>query len=218
MRRWSRSTRRRRSSECRAAARRPYDSLVTTLALPETYRLLKDTSDSLRHSASLLRAVGVLEYQYRHRSPEYQRSALDLFSGRSVHLFPRRIPDEFFESRRPEGTSSTYIEITYQPEQKPNVEEAYARSIDDLERCGILRPGDRVLTRVDLDIKSAYVIFDEHRQSPLQTLIDYLESRDIYTAGRYGRWDYYSMEDSIRSGKAIAEKIAPEVQAATLAR
>jgi protoporphyrinogen oxidase len=106
-----------------------------------------------------------------------------------------------------------YIEITYQPGQKPNVEEAYARSLADLERCGILRAGDRILTRVDLDIKSAYVIFDEHRQNHLQTLIDYLESRDIHTAGRYGRWDYYSMEDSIRSGKAIAEKIDAGVEA-----
>jgi hypothetical protein len=87
-----------------------------------------------------------------------------------------------------------------------------------LRRCGILRSGDRILTRLDLDIKSAYIIFDEHREAHLQNLIGYLESRDIHTAGRYGQWDYYSMEDSIRSGKAIAEKIAPEVQAATLAR
>jgi protoporphyrinogen oxidase len=118
----------------------------------------------------------------------------------------------FSKAVAPEGTSSMYIEITYQPGQKPDVEEAYVRSLADLERCGILRAGDRVLTRVDLDIKHGYVIFDEHRQTHLQTLIDYLESRDILTAGRYGRWDYYSMEDSIRSGKAIAEKIDVSVQ------
>jgi len=36
-------------------------------------------------------------------------------------------------------------------------------------------------------------------------LIEYLQSLDIYTAGRYGQWDYYSMEDSILSGKKAAE-------------
>jgi len=51
------------------------------------------------------------------------------------------------------------------------------------------------------------VVFDQHRQQHLQNLIDYLESRDIFTAGRYGRWDYYSMEDSILGGKAAAEQI-----------
>jgi protoporphyrinogen oxidase len=124
-------------------------------------------------------------------------------------------PMNFSKAVAPEGTSSMYIEITYAPGQKPDPAEAYARSIADLERCGILRPGDRILTRLDLDIKSAYVIFDEHRQKHLQSLITYLESRDIYTAGRYGQWDYYSMEDSIRSGKTIAQKVEPELAAAS---
>ena len=36
----------------------PYDSLVTTLPLPETFRLMKDTPDAMQHAASLLRAIG----------------------------------------------------------------------------------------------------------------------------------------------------------------
>ena len=70
---------------------------------------------------------------------------------------------------------------------------------------------DRVLTRHVLDIKFAYVVFNEHRQAHLQNLVDYLESRDIFTAGRYGCWDYYSMEDSILSGKAAAEKVQAKI-------
>jgi protoporphyrinogen oxidase len=84
----------------------------------------------------------------------------------------------------------------------------FERSVRDLQKCGILHDGDRVLTRHVLDIRFAYVVFDEHRQAHLQDLVDYLESRDIFTAGRYGRWDYYSMEDSILSGKSAAEKVA----------
>ena len=34
-----------------------------------------------------------------------------------------------------------------------------------------------------------------------------MEARDIYTAGRYGQWDYYSMEDSILSGKKAADTV-----------
>jgi protoporphyrinogen oxidase len=83
----------------------------------------------------------------------------------------------------------------------------FDRSIRDLEKCGILHQGDRILTRHVLDIRFAYVVFDEHRQAHVEDLIDYLESRDIVTAGRYGRWDYFSMEDSILSGKSAAEKI-----------
>ena len=70
-----------------------------------------------------------------------------------------------------------------------------------------------MLTRHVLDIKYAYVVFDAHRQRHLQGLIDYLEACDIFTAGRYGRWDYYSMEDSILSGKAAAEKLETKMHA-----
>ena len=54
-------------------------------------------------------------------------------------------------------------------------------------------------------------MFDEHRHAHVQNLIDYLESRDIYTAGRYGRWEYFSMEDSILSGKDAAEAVTAKI-------
>ena len=116
-------------------------------------------------------------------------------------------PMNFSKSVAPEGTSSMYVEITHRPDESLDVEDATQRSIADLERCGILRKCDRILTRYVIDIKCVYVVFDEHRATHLQPLIDYLESLDIYTAGRYGRWDYYSMEDSILSGKAAADRI-----------
>lgn len=190
-----------------------YDSLITTLPLPETFRLLKDTPDSIRHAASLLRAIGVFNINIGIDRPNVSDQHW-IYYPEGQFVFSRvGFPMNFSKAVAPEGTSSMYIEITYGPGQKPDPEEAYNRSIADLERCGILRAGDRILTRLDLDIKYAYIIFDEHRQAHLKNLIDYLESRDIHTAGRYGQWDYYSMEDSIRSGKTIAEKVAPQFQA-----
>ena len=195
-----------------------YDSLITTLPLPETYRVLKDTPDSLTHSASLLRAIGVFNINLGIDRPNISDQHW-IYYPEGQFVFSRvGFPMNFSQAVAPPGTSSMYIEITYQPGKKPNPEEAYARSLADLQRCGILRKSDRIRSRLDLDIKSAYIIFDQHRQTHLQNLISYLESRDIHTAGRYGQWDYYSMEDSIRSGKGIAEKVAPELQRETVAQ
>ena len=116
-------------------------------------------------------------------------------------------PMNFSRSVAPAGTSSIYVEITHPLNQTVNIDEAIAHSLADLQKCGILQKSDTVLTTHVLDIKFAYVVFDHHRQQHLQNLIDYLESRDIFTAGRYGCWDYHSMEDSILSGKAAAEKV-----------
>jgi protoporphyrinogen oxidase len=191
----------------------PFDSLITTLPLPETFRLLKDVPDAHRNAASRLRAVGVFNINIGIDRPNVGDQHW-IYYPEGEFIFSRvGFPMNFSKAVAPEGTSSMYIEITYPGGQKPDVEQAYKRSLADLERCGILRRGDRILTRLDLDIKTAYIVFDQHRQKHLQTLIDYLESRDIHTAGRYGRWDYFSMEDSILSGKTIAEKVSPEVRA-----
>lgn len=188
-----------------------YECLITTLPLPLTYRLLTDTSDSLKYDADRLHAISVLNLNIGVDRPGVSGQHW-IYYPEDQFIFSRvGFPANFSKSVAPEGTSSMYVEITHQPDEKLNIEETFDRAIAGLQKCGILHSGDKVLTRHVIDIKYAYVVFDEHRQANLQKLIDYLESRDIYTAGRYGRWDYYSMEDSILSGKAAAEWVSKRV-------
>jgi protoporphyrinogen oxidase len=193
-----------------------YETLITTLPLPMTYGLLTDTPDSLKHAASRLHAISVLNLNIGVDRPQVSDQHW-IYYPEDQYIFSRvGFPANFSDSVAPEGTSSMYIEITHQPDARLNVDEAFDRSISDLQKCGILDPGDKILTRHVLDIPYAYVVFDRHRQDHIQELIDYLESRDIYTAGRYGRWDYYSMEDSILSGKAAAERVSTRISAHVL--
>jgi protoporphyrinogen oxidase len=185
----------------------PYDFLVSTLPLPLLYRLLGDAADSLVANAQQLQAISVLNFNVGVDRPAISDQHW-IYYPEDQFVFSRvGFPMNFSASVAPSGTSSMYIEITHQPPHKLNIEDTFDRAMADLEKCGILRNGDRVLTRQIIDIRFAYVVFDRHRQNHLQNLIDYLESRDIFTAGRYGRWDYYSMEDSILSGKAAADDI-----------
>jgi UDP-galactopyranose mutase len=185
----------------------PYEFLVSTLPLPMLYSMLGDTPDTLKSAAQRFRAISVLNINIGVDRPKISDQHWIYFPENQFIFSRVGFPMNFSAAVAPAGTSSAYIEITYQNGVKPGVEEACERSIADLETCGILQKGDRILTRNILDIRYAYVVFDRHRQAHLQELTDYLESRDIYTAGRYGRWDYYSMEDSILSGKAAADRI-----------
>ena len=184
-----------------------YDFLISTLPLPLVFNMLEDTPDSLVAKAKRLRAISVLNINIGIQRPQISDQHWIYFPEHEYVFSRIGFPMNFSKSVAPEGTSSMYIEITHQPHEKLNIEEMFDRSIGDLQKCGILDRSDRVLTRHVLDIRCAYVVFDEHRQRHLQDLVDYLESRDIFTAGRYGRWDYYSMEDSILSGKSAAENI-----------
>jgi protoporphyrinogen oxidase len=189
-----------------------YEYLVSTVPLPVLYQMLKGVPDSLRNAAQSLRSISVLNINIGVDRPTVSDQHWIYFPEHQFIFSRIGFPMNFSASVAPDGASSIYVEITHQHGKRPNLEEAFARSIADLEKCGILRKGDRILTRHVLDIGYAYVLFDRHRQLHLDNLIAYLESRDIFTAGRYGRWDYYSMEDSILSGKTAAERVLAACQ------
>jgi protoporphyrinogen oxidase len=200
-----------KSRPARRRTEEDYDSCSLSVSL--LFRMLADTPDALRQDAEKLSAISVLNFNIG-----VDRAGISnqhwIYFPEDQFIFSRvGFPMNFSTSVAPEGTSSIYIEITHPSRSKPNIEEAFDRSITDLQRCGILKPGDRILTRHMLDIEFAYVVFDVHRQTRLQNLLDYLESRDIFAAGRYGRWEYFSMEDSILSGKAAAERVIAKAEA-----
>ena len=193
-----------------------FDYLISTLPVPLLYRMDPDVPDKWQDAARNLSAVSVLNINIGIDRPNVSDQHWIYFPENEFIFSRIGFPMNFSRSVAPEGTSSMYIEITHPLHQKPNVEEVFERSLADLQKCGILRKDDRILTRHVLDIQCAYVVFDEHRQRYIQPLTDYLESRDIYTAGRYGRWDYYSMEDSILSGKSGAEMITKALRPVTV--
>ena len=190
-----------------------YDQMLTTAPLPAFYELLRDPPEKLLAAARGLSALAVLNINIgvdRERISDKHW----IYFPEDKFVFSRvGFPMNFSTSAGPAGTSSVYIEITHDPSETQDVEALYERSIQDLNACGILRPEDSILTRHVIRISHAYVVFDHHRQRCLDDLILYLKTRDIHTAGRYGLWDYYSMEDSILSGKAAAEAITGPITA-----
>ena len=184
-----------------------YDFLISTLPVSLIYEIIPDAPDTLRHNARQLKAISVLNINIGVYRPKISDQHWIYFPENQFIFSRVGFPMNFSKSVAPEGASSMYIEITHHPDERLDIEETFEQCLVDLEAAGILRKDDRILTRHVIDIKCAYVVFNEHRQKHLQTLIDYLESRGIYSAGRYGRWDYFSMEDSILSGKAAAERI-----------
>ena len=193
----------------------PYDFLISSLPLPQAFRMLKGTPDDLVEAADKLHAISVLNINLGINRPNISDQHW-IYFPEDRYIFSRiGFPMNFSRSVAPDGTSSIYIEITHAPDESMHIEEACERSIADLKKCGILVDSDQILTRHVLDIRFAYVVFDHHRQLHLQKLVDYLETRDIFSAGRYGRWDYYSMEDSILSGKTAAEKVLSQLEQQT---
>lgn len=184
-----------------------YDNLINTLPLPVAFGLIGNAPESLAHAARGLDVISILDINLGIDRPNLSDQHW-LYFPESRYIFTRvGFPMNFSDSAVPPGTSSVYVEITHRPGARPELEAACHDAIDGLIDCGVLRTDDRILTRHVIDIPHAYVVFDDYRQKHLPELISWLDSQDITVAGRYGDWDYYSMEDTILSGKRAAEKV-----------
>ena len=185
----------------------PYDKLVSTIPLPLIYRLLNDAPDDLKMAAEKLSVISVLDFNVGVKRPNISDQHW-IYFPEDQYIFSRiGFPANFSKAVAPPGTSSIYVEITHPSDVSPNINECYERAMADLQKCGILRQDDQILTVNTLHINYAYVVFDKHRQRHVESLIGYLEANNIFPAGRYGRWEYFSMEDSILSGKTAAASV-----------
>ncbi|HTQ80177.1 MAG TPA: hypothetical protein VMM92_09280, partial [Thermoanaerobaculia bacterium] len=72
---------------------------------------------------------------------------------------------------------------------------------------GILDPGDRIELIHTEEISPAYVIYDLDHQRNVSLIRGWLKENGIWTVGRFGEWQYFNMDHSMRSGKTAAEEI-----------
>jgi protoporphyrinogen oxidase len=52
----------------------------------------------------------------------------------------------------------------------------------------------------------AYVIYDQNYEAALGVILPFLESMRVITSGRYGGWNYSSMEDALLFGRDAAAR------------
>ena len=106
----------------------------------------------------------------------------------------------------PRGAASLYIEyssLRRLPRQTPDVSGEYA--VRWLKSMGVLGKRAKLLIEVRLGIDCGYVLYDLHRNAAVKTLQQYYRKHAIHSIGRYGSWEYSSMEDAMNQGKVTAE-------------
>jgi len=114
-------------------------------------------------------------------------------------------PSEVNPALAPSGFRSFAVEFAHRGPIDAAV--ATESAISALEKLGLLRR-DGVVVRRARTIPTAYVLFDHAHATARATVLDYLSAKDIRIAGRYGRWEYSSMEDALLSGREAGRKLA----------
>jgi UDP-galactopyranose mutase len=185
-----------------------YDILVSSLPLNEFLQRLQSCPAEIKDLWTGLRYVsvininlgvgreGISDYHWIYfPEPSYPFYRVCFLSNLSPHMTPK-------------GTSSLSVEISYLPSRPPSLKKVREQTLAALVASGILRKDDRILAEKTIFIKHAYVIYDRLRQQHLPRIIQFLRSKQIYPLGRYGLWEYTTMEEAILQGRETAEMLS----------
>ncbi len=193
---------------------RKYDRLLTTLPLEAFVARLRHAPDAVRAASKRLLfnrlfSVGV---GLRRACPSPKNWIY--FPNTKTPFYRMTYLSNYSPGIVPGGDTSRYFSIlaeTAYSRFKPLPAGDFPKAvIDGLVAEGILQPADLSL------IESVYLIHAGHaypipsvdRNAALETIHAYLESRDIYSRGRFGSWKYEigNQDHSLMQGKELVDR------------
>lgn len=108
------------------------------------------------------------------------------------------------------GQSSLYVEVGLRPDQLECLDitnQLIPNVVDSLETLGWIDRRDVICTAAHV-IRCAYVHHTPARDRLVAAITSRLGEFRVHPIGRYGRWDYTSMEDSIESAQSAVQEAA----------
>ncbi|MGE5783280.1 MAG: protoporphyrinogen/coproporphyrinogen oxidase, partial [Myxococcales bacterium] len=176
-----------------------YQALISTIPLPVLLRLLCDLPETVAQAAKLLTCTPLyyLDVALRRRP--------------QVEMHWTYLPEERFPFYRvgnyaafsprmaPDGGAGLYLELAAREE--PELPRLWPAIESCLVELRLIRSASDVAFCRLRHLEYAYVIYDQHRDSALSTINDFLRSEHIIAAGRYGAWNYSSMQDALEFGE-----------------
>ena len=187
-----------------------FDKLVSSAPLPELIAMIDGVPRDVRDAADRLACSEVVVVNLGIDRPDVLDAHWSYFYDEDVLL--ARLSAPYLQSARnvPPGTSSLQAECYFSAKYRPltmSLADVTQRVIDDLVRCGVLEPDDRIIVRHAVHVRHANVIFDHDRAAAVATCHAFLDELGIRYAGRYGEWGYLWTDESFISGERAAERV-----------
>jgi protoporphyrinogen oxidase len=185
-----------------------YETLISTIPLPQLVELIAQAPDELTRAARRLRATPVRYLNVATRRPPPADYHWVYVPELRLPFYRVGIYSNVMPSMAPPGCASIYVELAARG-PIGDVEALKAEVLHALVEVQAVGSSADVLFADLREIDPAYVIFDEAYEASLAAIHAYLEQRGILSVGRYGEWIYNAMEDSLLAGKRAAER-APQ--------
>lgn len=181
-----------------------YRHLVSTMQLPRLIDAIEAVPAEVRAARGKLRGNEV----------RYLNVGVDGPLGQPDHWI--YVPEESWPFYRvgsfsnanpamaPAGCSSLYIEMS---DRDTPLEALTDRIGEGLVAMGLIDSPARIQFMHERRIANAYVIYDFAYDDSRAAVHAWLDRAGIASIGRYGDWNYSSMEDALIDGRTIADKL-----------
>jgi protoporphyrinogen oxidase len=181
-----------------------FDILISTIPLPELGKIIKDLPEELSSEFKKLRWLSIYNINLGIKGKIKHNYHWIYFPRKDIPFFRIGFFSNFSPSLVPSGKSSLYVEISYthgKPIDKKNIAVEVKQYF---KKTGILKKDNQVCCKNINDIKYGYPIYDAYYRNARETIIKHLASKNIFLCGRFGSWQYLSMEDVIYHSEKIA--------------
>ena len=191
-----------------------FDAVISTIPLPMIARSCVNLSSGVQAAASALRWVKVLCVNLGVRDPAATYGHWVYVPERAYPFFRAGFLSNVSAAAAPKGCASVFVETSFPSGARVNVGKEVREATDGLRRMGVLPPGRKPEVVEPVLLDPAYVVFDHSRDAAVRRVREHLREKGVFTAGRYGAWDYYGMEasmaDGIRAARDAVQKVRGE--------
>lgn len=183
---------------------RAYRALISTAPLNVLVRQLVDAPEEVRRAGEKLWCNPLW----------YLDVALDVPCGIDLHW--AYVPEEkypfyrvgcyshFSSSMAPPDKAGLYVELSSR--ETPDLAKLLPEVAQGLIDMRIIERAEQIRFARTRKIDHAYVVFDHNYYAAVEKIHPFLEENAIFAAGRYGNWNYSSMEDALLFGQKAAKQ------------
>jgi len=183
-----------------------YDNLVSTMPLPRLVELMGDAPDEIRVCAESLFATSLDLVSIGFNRPRVSPALWFYIYDRDIAAARAYSPDWKSPENVPEGCSALQFEI-YSSRRRPQTrspEALKANTLDALRAMGLATEAD-ILFVHHTRLPYANVVFDLGMEGRRDKVLEWVRSRGVTPAGRFGMWDYLWSNQAMSSGTRAAE-------------
>ncbi len=187
-----------------------YEKLIVTMPLKNFLSITDD--EKLRLFSKKLKATTVFCVNAGFK-PQKQINTHWIYVPEKEYPFYRiGFPHTFSDKNAPKGMASVFAEVSLNEKQADLFDKekkglVIKNVIKGLIKMGIIPDKKSIVTVLAMMLPGAYVIYDKDRETVNEMILPYLESKGVFAAGRWGRWEYSSMEDAVIEGFEAANRV-----------